>query len=494
MKNNYLIIFLISVFCWSDNVKAQEIVRQLTLEEAIEIAINQSPDALSAKNRFLKAFWEMRTSEALLLPKLSLNATVPNLSRSIIKVTQPDGTDVFREVAQNTTSADLRLSKNVGLTGGSIYLNSRLQRIDYLADSTPTAWLSSPLIIGYQQNIFTYNPYKWSKKIDPIRFNEAKRKYLEDVEQIAITTSTYFFNLLITQIRQKIQEQNEANYDTLYKISIGRFNLGKIAENDLLQLELSYLQAQAAVESNRIELEDRMVKLKSFLRIQDETILELIPPIEKIAFFDVDVIEAVNYAKMNSSTALTFDRRLIEADREVNRAQTTDRFSANLFAQYGLTQSAANFADVYVSPQDQQQVVLGLTIPILDWGLAKGRIKIAESDREIVRTAVDQERIDFEQRISLQVQNFIMQQRQLAIAAKTDTVAQKNFDIAKQRYLIGKIDIINLRDAQSSNDAARLNFIRSLQTYWNNYYQLRKLTLFDFMKNEEISIDFELLR
>ncbi len=474
--------------------KAQDVIRVLTLEEAIEIAKNQSPDALSAKNRFLKAFWEMRTSEALLLPKLGLNATAPNLSRSIIKVTQPDGTDAFREVAQNTTAADLRLSKNIGLTGGSLYLNSRLQRIDYLADSTPTAWLSSPLIIGYQQNIFSFNPFKWSKKIDPIRFNEAKRRYLEDVEQIAISTTNQFFNLLTAQIRQKIQEQNEANYDTLYKISIGRFNLGRIAENDLLQLELSYLQAQAAVESNRIDLEDRMVKLKSYLRIQDETILELVPPIEMISFFDVDVSKAINYAKLNSSASLTFERRMLEADREVNRAQTTDRFSANLFAQYGLTQRAENFANVYDNPQDQQQVVLGLTIPILDWGLAKGRIKIAESDREIVLTAIDQERIDFEQNIYLQVQNFIMQQRQLAIAAKTDTVAQKSFDIAKQRYLIGRIDIINLRDAQSSNDNARLNFIRSLQTYWNNYFQLRKLTLFDFMRNEEISIDFETLR
>jgi outer membrane protein TolC len=494
MMNKQRILLYLTLFLLPFYLRSQEVVRKLTLEEAIAIAQTQSPDALSAKNRFLKAFWQLRTSEALLLPKLGLNATVPNLSRSIIKVTQPDGTDVFREVAQNTTSADLRLSKNIGLTGGSLYLNSRLQRIDYLADSTPTAWLSSPLIIGYQQNIFTFNPFKWSKKIDPILYNEAKRRYLEDVEQISITTINRFFNLLTSQIRQKIQEQNEANYDTLYKLSVGRFNLGRIAENDLLQLELSYLQAQAAVESNRIELEDRMVKLKSFLRIQDETILELVPPIDEISFFDVDVSKAINYAKLNSSTALAFERRMLEADREVNRAQTTDRFSANLFAQYGLTQRADNFGEVYDNPQDQQQVVLGLTIPILDWGLAKGRIKIAESDREIVRTAIDQERIDFEQNIYLQVQNFMMQQRQLAIAAKTDTVAQKSFDIAKQRYLIGRIDIINLRDAQNSNDNARLNFVRTLQTYWNNYYQLRKLTLFDFMRNEEISIDFETLR
>ncbi len=493
MKIKPQILLLLVILLVQASAGGQELKRQLTLEEVIDIAQTQSPDALSAKNRFLKAFWEMRTSKALLLPKLSLDATVPNFYRSIVKVTQPDGSDVFREVSQATTSAGLSLSKNVGITGGSIFLSSRLERIDYLK-SDSSAWLSNPLIVGYQQNIFTFNPYKWSKKIDPIRYNEAKRQYLEDVEQIAMTATNYFFNLLISQIRQNIQEQNEANYDTLYKIGVGRFNLGKIPENDLLQLELSLLQAQAAVESNLIQMEDQMFRLKSFLRMKDDIPIELIPPVDEISFFDIRIDDAIAKAKLNSSSVLAFERRLLEADREVNRAQTTDRFSANLYAQYGLTQNAEEFGQIYQEPQGQQQVSLGLSIPILDWGLARGRIKIAESDREIVRTSVEQERIDFEQSVYLQVQNFMMQQRQLAIAAKADTVAQKGFDISKQRYLIGNVDIINLRDAQSSSDNARINFIQSLKTYWVNYYQLRKLTLFDFKINNEISIDFDKLR
>ena len=471
----------------------QELKRQLTLDEVIEIAHEQSPDALSAKNRFLKAFWLMRTSEARLFPQLSLNATIPNFSRAIIPVTQPDGSQAFREISQANTFAELSLSKNVGLTGGNVYLKSNLRRIDYL-DSDSSAWLSSPLKVGYAQNIFTFNPYKWSKRIDPIRYNEAKRKYLEDVEQIALTATNYFFNLLISQIEQKIQEQNAANYDTLYKIGVGRYNLGNIPENDLLQLELSLLQAQAATESNLVDLENKMFKLKSYLRIKDETPVELIPPVKNISFFDVNVDQAISLAKLNSSSSFAFERRLLQADREVSRAKTTDRFSANLFAEYGMTQSAEQLGQIYINPQNQQIVSLGITIPILDWGLAKGRIKMAESDREIERTAVEQERIDFEQNIYLQVQNFMMQHRQLNIAAKADTVAQKGFDIAKQRYLIGKIDIINLRDAQSSNDNSRINYIKSLQTYWQNYYKLRKLTLFDFKQSSEISIDFDKLR
>lgn len=54
-----------------------------------------------------------------------------------------------------------------------------------------------------------------------------------------------------------------------------------------------------------------------------------------------------------------------------------------------------------------------------------GRIKITESNREIQRTAIEQELIDFDQNVYLELMNFKMQQRQLAISAKSDTVAQK---------------------------------------------------------------------
>ncbi|NCC74026.1 MAG: TolC family protein [Sphingobacteriia bacterium] len=485
---------LLTLLFFRGNLNAQELRKQLTLNDVIAIAQKQSPDALSAKNRFLKSFWEMRTSEAMLLPKLELNGTIPSYNRSIEKIIQDDGSEVFRERSQSLANADLSLSKNLGWTGGEIYVRTGLQRIDYLTGSTPSAWLSTPLVVGYSQNIFGFNPYKWSKTIDPMLYNEAKRRYLEEVEQIAINTTNLFFNLLISQIQKEIARQNTAYYDTLYKIGLGRFNLGRIGENELLQLELGYLQAQASYETSALEFEDRMFKLKSYLRLQDDIPTELIPPVEEVKFFEIPPDFAIELANENNSEALAFDRRLLESDREVNRARTTDRFVANIFAQYGLTQSASSLEDVYHQPQDQQLMVLGIQIPILDWGLAKGRIKVAESDREIVRTAVEQARIDFDQSVFLQVMDFKMQQRRLEISAKSDTVAQKSYEISRQRYLIDKVSITDLTTAQINSDNSRISFIRSLQNYWINYFQIRKLTMYDFLGNKEISIDFDLLK
>jgi len=327
-----------------------------------------------------------------------------------------------------------------------------------------------------------------------MRYNEAKRKYLEEIEQISINTTNLFFNLLVSQIQKNVAEQNIAYYDTLYKIGLGRFNLGKIGENELLQLELGFLNAQANYETSALELEDRMFKLKSYLRLQDDIPIEPTPPIQEVSFLEIPADKAVELANKNNSQALSFDRRLLEADRQVNIAKTTDRFSANMFAQYGLTQSANSLSEVYHNTQDQQLLVFGIKIPILDWGLAKGRIKVAESDREIVRTSIEQERVDFDQSVFLQVMDFKMQQRRLQIAGKSDTVAWKSYDIARQRYLVDKVSITDLTTSQINSDNSKINYIRSLQNYWITYFQIRKLTMFDFDKNEEISINFDLIR
>jgi outer membrane protein TolC len=79
-----------------------------------------------------------------------------------------------------------------------------------------------------------------------------------------------------------------------------------------------------------------------------------------------------------------------------------------------------------------------------------------------------------------------LSERQLAIAAKADTVASNRFEVAKNRYLIGKIGIDNLVVAQTDKDAALLAYVQSLRGYWQAYYQLRQMTLYDFERGQAI--------
>lgn len=69
---------------------------------------------------------------------------------------------------------------------------------------------------------------------------------------------------------------------------------------------------------------------------------------------------------------------------------------------------------------------------------------------------------------------------QLLLAAKADTVATKRFDVAKNRYVIGRIGMDNLCLAQQEKDQALRAYAQALRGYWSAYYRLRRATLYDF--------------
>ena len=304
-----------------------------------------------------------------------------------------------------------------------------------------------------------------------------------------ILSARYFFNCLLAQINKEMQESNLANNDTLHQIAQGRYNMGTIAENEVLNMELNYLNSLSQLETAKLELENQMFYLKSYLRIKDEYDIELIPP-ANIPNLVIDANEAVAEANANRADIISYQRQIMEAEQNLDAAKK-NRFSANIAMTFGLDKSSHSIDDVYHDPQNKEVIMLGINVPILDWGKAKGQIKMAESSLELTRTTIEQEEIDFNQEIYIKAKEFNIQQSQLMIAAKSDTVAQKRYDFTKARYLIGTIDITELNSAAADKDSKRQGYISALQNYWINYFEIRKLTLYDFEKKQKLSSEFD---
>jgi len=483
---------LFSLVPFAGNVMAQDKLIELTLEEVISLAKTQSPQSLISKHSFRASYWRYRTHKANFLPSLSLNATIPDLNRSISKVTLPDGSDKFVERKLMDSYASLSLNQNIGWSGGSIFINSDMQRIDLFGESTETSYMSTPVSIGFSQPLLAYNSYKWERKIEPLVYQEAMKNYIEAIEQISITAISYFFDLSLAQLNLSIANINYSNADTLYKISRGRFNIGTIAQNELLQMELSFLNSQSALREAHLDLEVKKFRLRSFLGFNESVDIQLKIPYY-IPDIEIDVKSAIAQALENNPDMIAYNRQIIESERDVEKAKSESRLNVDLNATYGLTQSGTTFSNLYNNPQDQQKASIGISMPIIDWGLGRGKVKMAKSSQEVISTQVTQNKIDFEQDIYLKVMQFNLQDDQVFIAAKADTIAQFRYDISKERFLIGKIDVLELNTALTDKDINKRNYISALRNYWNFYYTIRKITLYDFVKNRPLEQDFEKL-
>lgn len=492
MKNLNLCIILYFIVAGLFDLSAQETIEELTFNEVIQLAHEQSPDAIMAKHRFRANYWEFRTFKAGFLPNLSLSSTLPSFTRAINQNKLDDGSYTYTEDFINNLNVGLNLSQVVPFTGGRIYISSDLERTDLFGDFEGTSYKSAPVRIGYSQPVLFYNEYKWEKKIEPLKYDEAKKKYISSLEDVSLKAVNYFFDLALAQQNLQVAKINYSNADTLYQIATGRYNIGTIAENELMQMQLSVLNARSSLNSSLVDLEIKKFQLRSFLGFNEKVNLKLIIP-KEIPELKVDVIQALEIARENNPNVIAFERQLIEANRDVAKAKSEKGLQLNLNASVGYTQQAEDFNYVYQGLQDQQSLRIGIETPLLDWGLGRGRYKMAQSSQEVIRTTVEQARTDFEQSVYLNVMQFNLQDDQLIIAAKSDTIAQKRYDMTKQRFLIGKVDVLDLNVSLSEKDVAKTNYISALRKYWSNYYNLRKITLYDFIQDKALDTDFDQL-
>ncbi len=449
----------------------------------------QSSDALIAKHTFRKSYWEYRSFKADYLPSLSLSATLPSITRSFLPVASQNGTTSYTLERLANYGVSLNLNQKIGITGGSVYVNTGLQRMDnFLPGLSIRQYLSNVISVGFVQPLFSFNTYKWDKKIEPLKYKKARMLYLENEENVAITAVDYFFSVLTVQMQVVIAQKNYHNYSTLYEIAQKRYRLGKTSKIDLLQLQLNSLRADAELEQAKLNYKNKIFRLKSFLRIKDSITVLLVPA--HIDYFKISPQSALEKAKTNTSSELEFKKQILNAKKQLEQAKHTNGFNMDINVSFGLSQTSKTFREAYTTPLDQEMVSLGINIPILDWGKTKGEIKMAGSNYDLVMSAVEQDKVDFEREVFLTVRNFAIQKKQIMIAAKSDTIARMRYQITYQMYLSGEIsDLLVLINAQKEKDDARINFLNALKNYWEDYYEIRKLTLYDFESSKLISFD-----
>lgn len=367
------IFLLLITFSLMSSAVAQEHTLELTLEETIEQARQQSPDAQNARHSFRSAYWNYKYYCANYLPTLKLTSN-PYLDRAINKVTQSDGNVKFIE--QNLLSTDLTLSltQNVPWTGGTFFIETAAQRLDLFSSDT-YSWQTSPVNIGYSQSLFGYNSLKWDRRIEPIRYREAKKTYVETLELVAANATEKFFNLTKAQSNYEIANANYANADTLYIYAQGRYNIGTISENEMLQLELNKLTEETNCMNARIEVENCMQELRSYLGIQEDLLIKVRID-NRVPDLHIDLDAALMLANENSPEIQNMLRRKVESESAVSRAKANAGLKADIYLRFGLTQTADKLKDAYRNPLDQQYVSLGITLPILDWGRGRGQVRV----------------------------------------------------------------------------------------------------------------------
>lgn len=474
---NKIILAFLLVFC-SFAVKGQLIY---SLEDIIQKVRDQSPSAKQAETRKENLFWQYRFYKSNYNPQLRVSGNLPGYNRDFFGNRQDDNTIIFQERQQTNSSINLGLLQPIAYTGGELSINTDLNRFRDIPTESDN-WNSTIMNVQLRQPIFGFNDLKWDRKIEPLRYEESKREYVEQMEFLSGQAVEIFFDYLDAQVNKSIAQFNLSKNDTIYNIEQGRYNIGTTSRDKLLQVELQLLRSKQDVVQANLDLTSAELEIRSYVGLADDSQFSFQLP-EGIPEFDIAVEKALEYAKLNRADYIAFERRRLEADRQIAQAKG-ERNQVNLVASYGLNSTGTTFNESYQDVQNQQRFNLTFNIPILDWGRNKARTKTAMANKQLQDYVIAQDERTFEQEIIIQVNQFEVLRSQIEISKKSDEVAEERYLVAQNQYLIGKIDITNLNIALEEKDQAKRSYLAALRAFWTAYFNLRRLTLYDFENNQ----------
>lgn len=479
-------MFIFSIFLFLiSTVHSQQ--SQIDLPSVIQAAQNRSIAARRANTLQITQYWEWRSFKANYRPQITLGGRIPGFSRTFEEVRQDNGSIKFQSIFQSNVFGEVFLSQPIAPTGGTIFMGTNLQRFDDLSPNPPFQRLynATPVQFGFSQPLFQFNELKWAKKIEPLRYKESQQGFVMNMASIAVQAVDLYFDVLLAQTDLSIAQTNAANTDTIYQITLEKYDMGKISRNDLLQIQLEKLKSAKALAAAEPAMEIAELSLRSYVGYGQQSNWTLTLP-ENIPSLNIDPAMALTEARTNRPDATAFVRREIEARQEVARARGNTGFSANLVGAIGFTNSNEALSKVYDSPIAQQTISLEFNLPILDWGRAKAQVETAKANQQLAMDDIEQDQRDFEQIILTELSLFQQYEKQVGLNREVDEFSQIRYQIAQDRFLTGNLNITDLIIAFQEKDRAKRDYIRSLWEYWRSYHRIRELTLYDFEEKEKL--------
>lgn len=460
--------------------------RTLTFDELIKIAQESSYQAGLAKSDYEAAFWKYRIYKAGQKPNLMLNLTPTEYNRNVTKryVSEYDR-DEYRSQRSLYSYGQLNLKQAVSFTGGYLYMSSDFGFLRVFNENIYNQYTTTPFKIGYSQGLIGYNPFKWDHRIEPLKYNLAIKEYYYSREEIVYNTAIYYLNVVEAKDNLETADKNLERADTLYELGKIRLEHEAISRAYFTSLELLKMQQEDNYIAAKNNLEISFIALKNYLGMDKTEIFDVVAP-SQIKFKLINEEEVFDLCKKNNPKFLELSSEELNAQKALDMAKKKRYLESSLDMSLGFNQYSYKFSDVYNYPMRQDFVSISLIIPIVDWGARKGAVQIAKQNYESINEKNKITISDLRLKLFTTTFNYNSQQSVLQNSIKAIEMSEYIFDNTKKRFIKGDCSIQEVQDALINVRTSKSKYISALKEFWLLYYELRHITLYDFINDRTL--------
>ena len=274
--------------------------------------------------------------------------------------------------------------------------------------------------------------------------------------------------------------------DSLYQTGVYRSMLGGISNSDLYELKIERNRSESEIIELDSKIESEKLSFAKFLQLTDTTLFHFEVP-TNVRDIDVPLDKAQNLALENSSLILNCKRSKIQNEQAEAQAKTQRFLEASLSVNVGWHQVADNFRGVYKGLLNEQSALINVSIPLADFGRRKAQLSQIRENIELdiinEKKAADNVTDEILSRVSYMTIN----QRKVRSCAETYELSQMFYKEALESYKLGRNPFSKVCEALIQQKIALADYYNAMRDYWVNYYEIRRMTLYDFEKGCPLS-------
>jgi|GEM_PF-4072379 len=429
------------LFLFVGSLQGQEPGAALTLKEAVQEALEKSPEVAQVRRQWEEAALEEPLLLSVLDPKLQL-------SYSYIDDQTPRAAPVFEGVRSQTERSEAGIVKNtlLGTEAKLLFFNERIENpslfrvLDPSVDSRMSFEVRQPLL-----------RYFWGRP-DVARRRQARARtntFLNQVRQreneVAAQAARAYFQLYFSQEQVKIKEGGVADATRLVKKYKEKKGYGLSEESDLLQAEASLQTQKTEVLIAQSQLEQAQISLLAALQRLRE---------KKEASHLVPLTKPMEMTSLSTSAVLQGSRRgdvfAARAQREAAewslRTQILDTFpDLSVNASYGWGGLDSHSSDSWrnLGTKDHPVRTAGVSL-LVPFGFREERLLRKQSRFRLHAAQAEEQRV--EQKSFREIKDAA---ESLRLAHERVEASQRLVELEKRKF---KAEERNAQRGRSSTD------------------------------------------
>jgi outer membrane protein TolC len=452
--------------------------RVLSLQDAIETAMEMSPEIKYSIYRLEGSEANLRAAEAGLKSQFSLSLRPFEYSN------RNQFNDLFStwyRTETKSSSGTFMIRQPIKWTDGTLSLYDELSWQDSYSEyqDERTETFQNRLILRFDQPLFTYNRTKMELEELELDFEVNRLNYALDRLRIEKQVMQNFFDVYEKKMRLEIAGEAYAADSAHYDIINKKVNAGIGMLDDLYQAEVSMMESRSDLRNTEVELSNSIDRLKILIGISLDEEIEVD---EDIAYNPVivDMGFAVEYGLANRLELREREISIIQARNAVTKASATNEFYGDLQLSYGTTGTDEKFGSMYEKPDEEQQLSISFEIPLWDWGKRDNTILASEVQLKSNMQQLDDEKNNIVIEIRAACRKLDNQVAQIEIAGKRVESARRTYEINLEKYQNGSISTKVLSDYRQSLSDAQLSELNALINYRLDLLDLKIKSLWDF--------------